>query len=294
MQQTFDRAKHLVPVERILLVVGRQHEQITREQLPELPSGRILLEPAGRDTAAAIGYASMHLPVDSLMLVLPADHLIPEPDRFAEDVLLAGDYVEKHGGPCTFGIKPDRAETGYGYVKVGARPVANGIFSVERFVEKPDQTLAETYVRQGSYYWNSGIFLWTVLRIQELIAAHLPDLWRGLTTQQNYETLPRTSIDFGVMQKADRVVMVPASFTWDDIGSWNSLTRILPTDPEGNLVWGDHTGMETSNCILYADSHTMVTAGIRDLVIVQRGNQLLICHKSYSDRLKELLAKLPT
>jgi mannose-1-phosphate guanylyltransferase len=202
--------------------------------------------------------------------------------------------VEKHGGPCTFGITPDRAETGYGYIEAATGPVADGIFPVKRFVEKPDQGQAESYIRQGSYYWNSGIFLWSVRRIQELIAKHLPDLWRGLTAHQSYEDLPRISIDFGVMQKAQDVVMVPASFQWDDIGSWNALTRILPTNTEGNLVWGDHTGLETSNCILYVDSHTMVTAGIRDLVIVQRGKHLLICHKSYSDRLKELLAKLPT
>ena len=131
-------------------------------------------------------------------------------------------------------------------------------------------------------------------RIQELLQLHLPELWNGLKSQQSYESLPRTSIDFGVMQKADRVVILPASFRWDDVGSWNSLPRILGTDGDGNLVWGEHTGLETFNCIVYAESHTMVTAGIRDLVIVQRGKHILVCHKDHSERLKELLAKLPS
>jgi mannose-1-phosphate guanylyltransferase len=294
LQQTFDRARLLVPEERIFLVVGTQHEQISREQLPELSSDQILLEPAGRDTAAAIAYASTHLDPDSLMLVLPADHLIPDGERFAEDVTLACEYVRDHGGPCTFGITPDRAETGYGYLKAGTKQLGKDLFSVEQFVEKPDREKAEDYVRQKSYYWNSGIFLWSVRRIQELLELHLPELWRGLLERRPYESLPRTSIDFGVMQKADRVVMVRASFRWDDVGSWNALPRILPTDNDGNLIWGSPALTESSNCIVYAESHKMIVAGIRDLVIVQRGNQILICHKSYSDRLKELLAKLPT
>jgi mannose-1-phosphate guanylyltransferase len=165
---------------------------------------------------------------------------------------------------------------------------------VERFVEKPTKDLAESYLQQKSFFWNSGIFLWKVERIRELLAIHLPELWEGLERHKPYEQLPKTSIDFGVMQKADRVVMMPASFQWDDLGAWNALPRILPTDPNGNLIWGDHTGMDSANCILYAESHTIVTAGVRDLVIVQRGKYLLVCHKSYSDRLKELLAKLPS
>ena len=294
LQQTYDRARHLVDADHILLVVGKQHEQISRDQLPELAPERILLEPVGRDTAAAIGFASLHLPPDALMLVLPADHLIPEEKLFADDIRRACAYVQEQGGPCTFGIRPDRPETGYGYVKAGDPPSAPGIYPVERFIEKPDRPKAEEYVRQSSYYWNSGIFLWKVSRIQELLELHLPELWNGLKSQQSYESLPRTSIDFGVMQKADRVVMVPASFRWDDVGSWNSLSRILDTDRDGNLIWGKHTGLETSNCIVYAESHTIVTAGIRDLVIVQRGKHILVCHKNDSDRLKELLAKLPS
>jgi mannose-1-phosphate guanylyltransferase len=294
LQQTFDRARIFVPQEQILLVVGRQHEKISKEQLSELSTNQILLEPAGRDTSAAIGFASLHLPPEALMLVLPADHLIPDQDLFANDIRIARQFAESHGGPVIFGIRPDRPETGYGYIKAGDMALATNIFPVERFVEKPDLARAQEYLQEHSYYWNSGIFLWRVSRIQELLEKHLSDLWRGLKSGQKYETLPRISIDFGVMQKADRVVMVEASFHWDDVGSWNSLPRILRTDENRNLVWGTQVGLETTNCILYAESLTMVTAGIRDLVIVQRGDHILICHRDYADRLKELLAKLPS
>jgi mannose-1-phosphate guanylyltransferase len=293
LQQTFDRAATLVPKERIYVVVGKQHEKITKEQLSGISDAQVLLEPVGRDTAAAIGYASTQLPANALMLILPADHIIPDIEQFADDVRKACAFLEAQDGLCTFGIKPDRPETGYGYLKLHATPLAPGVYKVERFVEKPDQETAKAYLLHESYYWNSGIFLWRVRRIHELLERHLPDLWTGLQTNQPYATLPKTSIDFGVMQKAEGVVMVPASFRWDDVGSWSSLPRILQTDSEGNLVRGEHTGIETSDCILYAESHTMVTAGIRDLILVQRGNYILICHKAYSDRLKELLAKLP-
>jgi mannose-1-phosphate guanylyltransferase len=301
LQQTFDRARKLVPLERILLVVGKQHERISREQLPELPADCLLLEPAGRDTAAAIGYASMQLPSNATMLLLPADHLIPDEQEFSDCVRVAAAFVDRHGGPCTFGIKPERPETGYGYIHVGESEIAKRVLPVKRFIEKPDRATAENYLRQESYYWNSGIFLWNVSRIQELIRTHLPDLWKDLQTldraardfDERYSRLQKISIDFGVMQKADRVVLVPATFRWDDVGSWTALPRILPTDSEKNLVWGTHVSVETSDCILYSESLKMVTAGIHDLIVVQRGQHILICHKSYADRLKELLAKLP-
>ncbi len=308
LQQTFDRALRFVSVDRVVLVAGEQHEKVSREQLPELPASQILLEPSGRDTAAAIGYAAMQLPVDAIMLVLPADHLIPDQELFAADVRTAASFVREHGGPCTFGIRPDRPETGYGYIEVGPEALVPGIYPAKTFVEKPDRARAEEYVRHGSYFWNSGIFLWKVSRIRELIARHLPELWEGLhgmavhggqgrpsseeDFRSRYEALPRISIDFGVMQKADRVLVMPASFRWDDVGSWNSLTRVLPLNDDGNLIWGEHTGLETFDCILYGESLTMVTAGVRDLVVVQKGRHLLICHRDYADRLKELLAGL--
>lgn len=306
LQQTYDRARRLAGEDHIYLIVGESHKKLTREQLPRVTPSRLLLEPVGRDTSAAIGYASLHLPEDALMLVLPADHLIPDRRHFAETVSRAAKIVHSHGGPLTFGIKPNRPETNYGYIKASSRNAGTSdypIYEVERFTEKPNRARAARFLREGTYYWNSGIFLWKVSRIQELIARHIPDLWKGLqrlkgvkrssnTFRRLYSELPRVSIDFGVMEKAPNVLVAPASFTWDDIGTWNSLCRVLPVNEDGNLVRGRHVGLDTTDCILYAESHTIATAGVQGLVVVQRGDQTLICTKEYADRLKELLARL--
>ena len=307
LQQTYDRACRLAAPGHVFLIVGEQHESLSREQLPELPAGNLLLEPTGRDTAAAIGYASLHLPVDALMLVMPADHLIPDSAAFAADVHGAAAFLQQHDGLVTFGIRPMRPETNYGYLKSRTDNAGSGEFPVhpiDRFVEKPDRGRAEQYAQDPAYYWNSGIFLWRVSRIRELLAQHLPELWKGLQDlagekdpgilDEKYSQLQRISIDFGVMEKADRVFVVPARFVWDDIGTWTSLLRVLSPDAAGNLVRGSVATLDTANCILYSDSHTMATAGITDLIVVQRGDKILICAREYADRLKELLAKLPS
>lgn len=305
LQQTFDRAQKLAPPERVLLVVGEQHEKLCREQLPELTPKQLLLEPTGRDTAAAIGYASIHVPEDAEMLILPADHLIPDPDVFAANVRGALAFLETNDSLVTFGIRPDRPETNYGYIQATSQNVGSAdfpVYRVERFVEKPDQVRAETFFREPAYSWNSGIFLWKASIIRQLIARYVPELWAGLQTIQKnpsrlrevYPTLPKTSIDFGVMEKAESVAVVPAAFRWDDIGTWPSLLRVLPVNEQRNLVWGNHAGLDTTDCIIYGESHTIATAGVRDLIIVQRGDHTLICTKEYASRLKELLSKLPS
>jgi mannose-1-phosphate guanylyltransferase len=306
IQQTYDRARKLVPDNRIFLVAGAQHEALCREQLPNILRTQLLLEPAARDTAAAIAYATLSLPPDALMLLLPADHLIPDGDLFAETVKHAADFLASHGGPGTFGIHPTRPDPNYGYIEASPENIGSAefpIYAVHHFIEKPDASTANEFILKNVYYWNSGMFLWTVSRIQELLARYLPDLWhgiqglRGLSSDkfaQAYKRLPRISIDYGVMQKCERIFVIPARFEWDDIGTWNSLLRILTVDDNGCLVRGAHIGLDTSNCIVYAENHTIATAGIHDLVIVQRGEQILICKREYADRLKELLAKIPT
>lgn len=306
LQQTYDRAAQLVAKDQIRLVVGRQHEKIARQQLPDVTASQILLEPVGRDTAAAIGYAALQLPEDGLMLVMPADHLIPDTAKFVDVIKGAAVFVEKQGGLATFGIRPLRPETNYGYIQAKAGNIGSRtfpVYSVGRFVEKPDRATAKKYVRQESYYWNSGIFLWKVQLIRELISKHLPELWKSLKKlnslppgeefDRQYAVLPRISIDFGVMEKAEGVSVVPASFVWDDIGTWNALLRVLPLDQDGNLVRGTHISLDSKNSIVYAEDHVIATAGIQDLVIVQRGNRILICTREYADRLKELLSRIP-
>lgn len=307
LQQTFDRARRLVPDENIFLVVGEQHEQLSREQLPALQENNLLLEPEGRDTSAAIGYASLHLPSDALMLILPADHLIPDTDAFVNTMRVGVEFVLANNAVATFGIKTIRPETNYGYVKASPENLGTHdapVYKAERFIEKPDRERAEHFFYDPLYYWNSGMFLWQVSTIQELIAKHLPDLWKALNEikeetdreviRKKYSELQRISIDFGVMEKADNVVVVPASFAWDDVGTWNSLFRILSPNEEGNLVQGEHINLDTSGSIIYSDNNALIaTAGLKDVIIVQKNGKTLVCTREYADRLKELLAKLP-
>jgi mannose-1-phosphate guanylyltransferase len=305
LQQTFDRARELVPEENIFLVVGQQHQHLSSEQLPALKQENLLLEPTGRDTSAAIGYASLHLPSDALMLVLPADHLIPDSDAFVNTMRIGVEFVLQHEMLATFGIKPIRPETNYGYVYAAPENLGTHgapVFAVEKFIEKPDQERAEHFFRDPFYYWNSGMFLWKVSAIQDLLQKHLPELWQTLvrlkdekdleTFSKEYSQLQRISIDFGVMEKADNVVVVPATFPWDDVGTWNSLSRILPVDEERNLIWGEHISLDTTDSIIYTETQ-ILTAGLHNIIIIQKDGKTLVCTREYADRLKELLAKLP-
>jgi mannose-1-phosphate guanylyltransferase len=168
LQQTFDRARRLVPDENIFLVVGEQHEQLSREQLPALQESNLLLEPEGRDTSAAIGFASLHLPSDALMLILPADHLIPDTDSFVNTMRVGVEFVLGNNAVATFGIKTVRPETNYGYVKASPENLGSHdapVFRAEKFTEKPDHVRAEKFFHDPLYYWNSGMFLWQVSTI---------------------------------------------------------------------------------------------------------------------------------
>jgi mannose-1-phosphate guanylyltransferase len=306
LQQTYDRARTLVSSDKILLVAGKSHENLCYEQLPDLPRTQILLEPSGRDTSAAIGYASMKLPPEASILILPADHLIPDVDNFTRTINEATAFLQANPQVLmTFGIPPTRPETNYGYLQTKQENLGTKnlpVHTIARFVEKPDRRSAEMFVKKPEYYWNSGIFLWKVFRIQELIQQYLPDLWQGLNdlsaagndrhAAEIYARLPKISVDYGIMEKASNVMVVPAKFKWDDVGTWNALLRILPLNGEGNLVFGNHVGLDTSNCLIHAETQTIATAGVEDLIIVQSGDRLLVCTREYADRLKELLAKL--
>jgi mannose-1-phosphate guanylyltransferase len=216
------------------------------------------------------------------------------------------EFVLSSNAVATFGIKTIRPETNYGYVKASPENLGTHdapLFRVEKFIEKPDRERAEHFFYDPLYYWNSGMFLWKVSTIQELIAKHLPDLWKSLNEikaetdreiiREKYAKLQRISIDFGVMEKADNVVVIPASFAWDDVGTWNSLLRILTPNEEGNLVQGQHVSLDTTDSIIYSENGLVATAGLNDVIVVQKNGRTLVCTRHYADRLKELLAKLP-
>lgn len=308
IQDTAARIEPLTPPERTLISIGAGHYEIARRQLPRIPEGNFIVEPVGRDTSACLGLCALHLEKrdpDAVMLALPADHYVGDNASFirAIETGLAG--LDAATG-IVFGIRPTRPETGYGYI-LAPRPEAGGaIWPVEDFVEKPDAGTAARYLADGGYFWNSGMFLWPNRTLLGLFREHLPETSEGLDrlrpligrdgvageVRARFEELPRISIDFGIVEKTPGLGLVPVSFAWDDIGNWASLDRALSPDAAGNVVRGRHTAVDSTGCVVYAQSATVATLGVSDLVVVEAYGKVLVCSKAKAAELKRLVAAL--
>jgi mannose-1-phosphate guanylyltransferase len=309
LQMTVERITPLIPLPRILVVVGKEHLKVAQEQLPELPEENFLVEPVGKDTAPCIGFASLHVEKrdpDAVMVVMPSDHHIPDHDIYVQSLSAAIQLLATRNALITLGIKPTRPETGYGYIKAqGQADRFNNIpfLKVEKFIEKPDLKLAKTYVTQKDYYWNSGIFVWRNRTIQDLFKKYLPAIWTGMSRireklgdnkviTEEFRQFPRISLDYGILEKAEGILVIPAEFRWDDVGTWAALERVYQLDEYGNAVIGRHRGIDTRNCVIHAQDHLITTIGISHLVIVQTDGKLLICPKERCQDVKELVQLL--
>lgn len=308
IQQTVDRLLPLLPPDRMFISIGEIHRQIAREQLPDIPPDNFVLEPVGRDTAPCLGYCALHIErrdPDATMIAVPADHFVADAAAYRR-TLERGIGALPGATGVVFGISPSRPETGYGYIQVEKPETAAGAWPVLRFVEKPDIARAREYVAAGNYYWNSGIFLWRNRTLLDLLATHMPELHRGLAAlrpligheeahseiHQVFAVLPRISIDFGVMEKASGLRLVPAEFTWDDIGNWSALERALLRDADGNVALGPHVALDAGGCVSYSDAGTIATFGVSDLVVIQAHGKVLVCPKDRAADLKRLIAAL--
>lgn len=311
IQQTVERLLQVVPARDILVVTSAAHLPLARAQLPNLPGQNFLAEPVGRDTAPCIGLAAVwveRLDPEAAMLVVPADHHIPDRNRFCDQVLAAIDAAESTGGLITLGIRPDRPETGYGYIEVGEPFPADGgpVHRVRRFSEKPDAVRAAEYLAAGGFLWNAGIFAWKVRTIRSEIAWHLPDLHAGLerlAASDNLEelktrlpdvfpTLPQISIDYGLLERSDRVFVLPCDFGWDDLGSWTALARLRRADRDGNVVSGRVLVEDCANLVVEARGGRLVAAlGVRDLVVVETADAVLICAADRAQEVRKLAAR---
>ena len=310
IQETVERIGRIIPPERILIALSNDHLSTARQQLPEIPDHNFLVEPMGRDTAACIGLASVHIEKraqDGSMLVLAADHSIGDQESFTATVTSTLKFIEEHDYITTIGIKPTRPETGYGYIEVGEEITAGDnhrFCKAARFVEKPDEPTAVHYLESGKFLWNSGIFVWRNKTIQESIADSMPELWDGLTRikkylgsreeekvlREEFSQFKRKSIDYGVLEKSSRVAVVPALFDWDDLGTWDSLRRVLTPEENNNVCIGRHVKKDTSNCTIYSQNQLIATFGVKDLIVVQAEGKLLVCHKEKAPFLKEIVS----
>ncbi|MBW2561939.1 MAG: mannose-1-phosphate guanylyltransferase, partial [Deltaproteobacteria bacterium] len=258
IQYTVDRITPLVARENILIVTGASHCDEIRQHLPQLPAENILVEPVGRNTAPCIGLAAMHIrkkDPEGVMCVLPSDHLIADTEPFLASLIAARDMAKMRDCLVTIGIRPRWAETGYGYMEQGKTTDAIGetkVYQVRSFREKPDVKTAEKFLKDGKFFWNSGMFIWKVSTLLDAIQKLLPDLYEGLLKIEDaigtdreaqvlseiYGGIEPVSIDYGVMEKAPDVVMLEGDFGWNDIGSWDALWDVLEKDAKGNVTRG--------------------------------------------------------
>jgi mannose-1-phosphate guanylyltransferase len=308
LQDTVARMQPLVPLEKILISIGKEHEEIARHQLPQVPAENFIIEPVGRDTSACLGFCAIHVEKrdpQATLLALPADHFIGNGDAYLKTIQKGIDNLES-ATAVVFGINPTRAETGYGYVQTEKPAVQADAWPVIRFIEKPDAPTAERYVAAGNYFWNSGMFLWKNRTLLELFRKFMPETYQGLCALRPllgkkdgeaqltdiFAALPRISIDYGIMEKSSGLRLIPAEFVWDDIGNWASLARALAPDAQGNIAQGSHVALDSNGCIIYAQSETVATFGVSDLVVVQAYGKVLVCSKDRAADLKRLVTAL--
>ncbi|WP_026485645.1 mannose-1-phosphate guanylyltransferase [Caldanaerobius polysaccharolyticus] len=313
IQQTVDRLKKVMPIKNIFVVTNIDYAEIISDQIPDLPTGNILIEPMGKNTAACIGLAALHtqrLGEDSIMVVVPSDHVIKDEETYISVLKSAIEKAKAGDNLVTIGIKPSHPETGYGYIKFRKLTKEiinkNPVHKVEQFVEKPDYDTAVRYVESGNYLWNSGMFIWKTSAILNAIYRYMPELNKALNTireyfdtdkieqvlYEEYSKLESISIDYGVMEKAQNVYVVPGDFGWDDVGSWTSIERLYEKDENGNVIRGNVVSVDTKKCIITGSEKLIATLGIEDVIIVDTEDALLICSKDKAQDVKEVLKEL--
>ena len=310
LTQTIERLEGLVPVENVFVITNAEQRDSVLKTCPGLLPERVIGEPVGRDTAAAVGLAALLVEKeggDPAFALLPADHVIEDGQGFRSVLDGAFEAAEADELLVTVGIKPSFPATGYGYLHCG--PEVTGVSNrpvseVQRFVEKPDLATAKDYVADGHFFWNAGMFVWRPSVILSEIDRLVPDLSSGLemlranwlassdlqeAMSRVYPGLKKISIDFAVMEKAKRVVMLESDFDWDDVGEWPAIARHYPADENGNVFKGSGVAIDATNNLTFAESgHCVTLLGVKDLIVVQSGDATMVCHQDCAQQVKAL------
>ena len=314
IQETVDRIKPLIPARNIIIVTGKTHARELIRQLPEIPVENILIEPMGRNTAACIGYAAVHIQKraqDAVMVVLPSDHGIGNPDLYRKVIAAAAAAAQKKNALVTIGLKPESPHTGFGYMEGGAaagRVEGMKVLQVRSFREKPGLRQARAFLEKGNFYWNSGMFVWRADTVLEQLRKHLPQsldgvmqiarAWSGgrrnAMLDRIYPALPKISVDYAVLEKAARVLVVEMDCSWVDVGSWAALESVIPPDAHGNVSAAPRVVHLDSRRTITAgeEEHLIATLGVDDLIVVHTPDATLVAHRSQAQRLKELVAAI--
>jgi mannose-1-phosphate guanylyltransferase len=314
LQQTVERIAPLTAPERTWIITGADQAEASRGQLPDLPFANVVCEPCPRDTAACVGLAATIVVAadpDATMIVMPADHVIAPAETFRKTVRAALDVIDADPTAfVTFGIRPTRPETGYGYIERGellGQPGGIALNRVVQFREKPDAATAESFLAAGNFAWNSGIFVWRARAILDALAVHKPEMAKSLeriglalgtadeaaVIAREFPALEKIPIDKAVMEKASNVRVLEVIYDWNDVGDWRALTALVQPDQDGNTIQGRVLARDTRGSILVADDGALIaTLGIEDLVVVQSGGATLVARIDQLDKLKSLVESL--
>jgi len=322
LQEAVERVLPLVPVKNIFVITNEAQLPEVKKQLPKIPAANLIAEPVGRDTCAAVTLGAALVGARSttgVMAVLAADHVIPDAKKFQQVLSDTFDVAAQGQAIVTIGIKPTEPATGYGYIHVGAElPTPPGakktkttFYKAERFVEKPNFETALEYVNSGQYRWNAGMFVWSFITVTNGLEQHQPEMfaacqrWFKVANQpaklakvlaKEYPDIKRASIDYALMEKAHNVIVADGAFEWDDLGAWNALARHLKADPEGNCAVADFIHVDAARNLIY-DARTknrtpIAVVGLRDSILVQTDDAVLLAHKSQAQKVKELVKKI--
>lgn len=314
INDTIKRIKSIVPTDKIIIVTNKiQKKMLSKVIQEDIPEANVLTEPVGRNTAACIGYAAMVIKKrcgDAVMGVFPSDHYIKDADEFQRVLSAAYSIAENTEKLVTIGINPTFPSTGYGYIKYDRErsiPAESKIaYEVVDFVEKPNLARAKEYLKNGNYLWNSGMFAWKASVILENFERFLPKLYRGLlelepfidtpkektVVEEVYPALQSISIDYGIMERSDEVVVIPGDFGWNDVGSWDSLGEVFPLDENGNITRGDFIAIDTRNSIIYSNSRLVAAVGLENMIVVETNDALLVCPKEKAQDVKKVVEQL--
>jgi mannose-1-phosphate guanylyltransferase len=311
LQEACQRITPLVPNDGIFVVTGEDYTDVVRQQIPQVPAANIIGELEGHGTAPCIGLSALYLrrlDPEAVMAVLTADHYIEKADALRR-ALEAAAQVAEEGHLVTLGIQPNRPATGLGYIeRAGKLAQVSGldVYRVEKFTEKPDLAMAQAFVESGRYYWNSGMFIWkvpTILREFERLMpqfyAQLMEIDAALGTAEERAVLERVwpqveneTIDYGIMERAEDVAVIPVDIGWSDVGSWATLLEVLPADAEGNVVVGQYIGLDTRGCLIHSSHRLVTTIGLEDIIVVDTEDALLVCPRDRAQEVRDLVNRL--
>ncbi len=311
VQWTYDRYAKFIPAENIYIVTSEEYVDIVKTQLPMLPVDNILAEPSKKNTAPCIAYISFKLAQinpEAQCIVAPSDHLILEEDRFQAIALKALDFVENIKALVTLGIQPTHPNTGYGYIQYEGLEVAKEVFKVKTFTEKPDVEIAKSFIESGDFLWNAGIFAWKISSILTAFEKYQPEMYElfdqekmhfntpaeKTAIQKIYPQCTNISIDIAIMEKANNVYVMPSSFGWSDLGTWNSAYENMEKDYLGNAVASDNViVIDATKCMINSPKDKLVLVqGLDDFIVIDTKDVLLICSKDKEQSIKEYVAEV--